>query len=55
MIRIAKIPLKCVEFFEKAINDTTNRRLPQERHLGLKRLMARKFAESADDEKKNAG
>ncbi|EGR64790.1 hypothetical protein HUSEC_02543 [Escherichia coli O104:H4 str. LB226692] len=41
MIRIAKIPLKCVEFFEKAINDTTIRRLPQERHQGLKRLMAR--------------
>ncbi|ESA73534.1 hypothetical protein HMPREF1588_02227 [Escherichia coli 110957] len=41
MIRIAKIPLKCVEFFEKAINDTTNRRLPQERLQGLKRLMAR--------------
>ncbi|EFB3347931.1 hypothetical protein FMR91_03175 [Escherichia coli] len=49
MIRIAKIPLKCVEFFEKAINDTTNRQLPQERHMGLKRLRRESLGESAVD------
>ncbi|EGC07055.1 hypothetical protein VP22_0212980 [Escherichia fergusonii] len=42
MIRIAKIPLS-VEFFIKALNDTTIRRLPQERPLTLKRLKVRYF------------
>ncbi|MGL5456597.1 MAG: hypothetical protein ACRC2A_01250 [Enterobacterales bacterium] len=47
MIRITKIPLKVVDIFKKALNDTTITHLSQGSGVRLKRLMRGKCAKKS--------
>ncbi|HCB2208513.1 TPA: hypothetical protein MYR09_003585 [Citrobacter farmeri] len=49
MIRITKIPLKVVDIFKKALNDTTITHLSQGSGVRLKRLMRGRYAKKKPD------